>query len=261
MRKSIHIRPDPTTAKASKPVHSASQPGDIVLIEQKSDPRVDSRLIAQQLGKKHRSIYRLIADHQEDYEVFGILRFEIAEIDGRGQPERFALLNEDQSYLLLTYTRNTDQTRRLKVALVKAFGQARRTAADRLSHQAEPGWRDARIDTKRGHHMIGFAVRTTRLLAGKEIRPFHYSNEARLIAFAMLGTTQDHLCRDCMGRDELRVLAKVERFNAEMIALGESYAVRKGKARLYALQLLADLQRRGCVLLHANPAAMLEGLV
>ncbi len=261
MRKSVRILPDPTTAKPSRPVPSAIHVDGIELVQQKAEPRVDSRLIAQLLGKKHRSIYRLIADHQEDYESFGILRFEIAEIDGRGQPERFALLNEDQSYLLLTHTRNTEQTRRLKVALVKAFSQARKAAADRLSHQAEPGWRDARIDTKRGHHLIGFAVKTTRLLAGKEIKSFHYSNEARLVANAMLGTTQDHLCRDCMGREELRVLAKVEQLNAELIAMGESYAVRKGKVRLYALQLLADLQRRGCVLLHANPTAMLEGLV
>ena len=42
---------------------------------------------------------------------------------------KFALLNEDQAYLLLTYSRNTARVRELKVRLVKAFRDAR-IAAD-----------------------------------------------------------------------------------------------------------------------------------
>lgn len=223
----------------------------IVLVHQKAEPRVDSRLIAKQLAKQHRSVYRLIADHQEDHETFGILRFEIAEIDGRGQPERFALLNEDQCYLLLTHTRNTEQTRRLKVALVKAFGDARRATVESLSRQTEPGWQLARTDSKVGHHLIGFALKTSRQIAGKETAVFHYQNEAKLIRFALTGT-QDPLCRDCLSRDELKILARVEHANAEMIAVGEGYQLRKAKCRVLALQLLSDLERRGRSLIERN---------
>ena len=44
---------------------------------------------------------------------------------------KFALLNEDQAYLLLTYSRNTARVRELKVRLVKAFRDARLTADTR----------------------------------------------------------------------------------------------------------------------------------
>jgi phage regulator Rha-like protein len=67
--------------------------------------------------------------YPDDFKSFGILRFEIGEIAGRGQPEQFALLNEDQCYLLLTYTRNTPKVRALKISLVKAFRQARDCAS------------------------------------------------------------------------------------------------------------------------------------
>ena len=44
------------------------------------------------------------------------------------------MLNEDQSYLLLTYSLDTAHTRQLKIKLVKAFGEARRAVGQ---HGAE----------------------------------------------------------------------------------------------------------------------------
>ena len=46
-----------------------------------------------------------------------------------GRPVSFALLNEDQCCLLLTYSRNTPPARALKVGLVKAFREARERAS------------------------------------------------------------------------------------------------------------------------------------
>ena len=74
------------------------------------------------------SIQKLLTSYTADFQAHGILRFEIGEISGRGQPEKFARLNEDQSYLLLTYMRNTPRIRAMKGALVKAFSEARRAA-------------------------------------------------------------------------------------------------------------------------------------
>ena len=96
----------------------------------KVEPRIDSRLLAKSLGTKHQSTFELLKGHRTDFEELGKVRFETGASPGSktGQTERFALLNEDQSYLLLTYSRNTDRTRQLKVKLVKAFGEARRAA-------------------------------------------------------------------------------------------------------------------------------------
>ncbi|THG83904.1 hypothetical protein E5198_06300 [Pseudomonas sp. A-1] len=102
---------------------------NITLTTYKGEPRVDSRLIAEQLGNQHENTYDLVKRYAEDFRQFGILRFETGEITGRGQPEQYALLNEDQCYLLLTYSRNTPRARALKINLVKAFREARDRAS------------------------------------------------------------------------------------------------------------------------------------
>lgn len=99
----------------------------LVVVDQ--EPRVDSRLIAEQLGVEHESFRKLVYQYQPDFEEFGILRFEIGEIKGRGQPQKYVLLNEDQSYLGLTYTQNTPQARDLKKRLVHSFAEHRRMLA------------------------------------------------------------------------------------------------------------------------------------
>lgn len=111
----------------------ALAPQAFALTAVNAEPRADSRLLARQMGKKHPSLFELVKDYRADFEELGKVRFETGASPGSktGQTERFALLNEDQSYLLLTYTRNTQRTRQLKVRLVKAFGEARRAAGQR----------------------------------------------------------------------------------------------------------------------------------
>ena len=117
-------------------VTTITTPPAFTLTTLKAEPRVDSRLLAKQMHKQHRSLFKLVKDYRADFERLGKVRFETGASPGSktGQTERFALLNEDQSYLLLTYTRNTARTRELKVKLVKAFGEARRAAGQ---HQTE----------------------------------------------------------------------------------------------------------------------------
>lgn len=101
---------------------------DLALTTTTTEARVSTQQLAKHLGNKHRSLFELIQDHREDFEQLGLLRFQTGVIDGRGQPEKFAMLNEDQATLALAYSKNTERVRELKVKLVKAFGLARRAA-------------------------------------------------------------------------------------------------------------------------------------
>jgi len=103
------------------------------LVATKNEPRIDTRILADNLGSRHRSVINLIKTHKSDFETFGKVRFQIASSTASktGQAVRFALLNEDQCYLLLTYSRNNERTRVLKVKLVTAFATARREAQQR----------------------------------------------------------------------------------------------------------------------------------
>lgn len=91
----------------------------------KKEPQIDSRTIAASLGVKHKNTFALIQDFKTDFEQLGKVRFKTEALPS-GQSGKFAMLNEDQCYLLLTYSRNSKHVRALKIKLVKAFSEARR---------------------------------------------------------------------------------------------------------------------------------------
>jgi phage regulator Rha-like protein len=107
----------------------------LVLTATKTEARIDTRVLAQHLGSQHESIFKLVTQHQTDFKELGKVRFQIGASPGSrtGQTMKFALLNEDQAYLLLTYSRNTARVRALKIQLVKAFREARLYADTRKS--------------------------------------------------------------------------------------------------------------------------------
>lgn len=123
----------PRNAELSARKNSANPtttvPAAIILTGQDM-PRVDSRLLAQHMGVKHKNSVELVEKHKADFLELGVVPFQTEKPTGPsgGRPERFALLNEEQAHLLLTYSRNTATVRALKVKLVKAFSAARKAA-------------------------------------------------------------------------------------------------------------------------------------
>lgn len=115
----------------------------IHIITTKDEARVDTRDMAAMLTHKHQSLFELVKTYAADFEQFGKVRFQTGASPGSrtGQTVKFALLTEDQSYLLLTYTRNTAKTREVKVALVKAFRDAR-AAAETRQRDYLPGYHE-----------------------------------------------------------------------------------------------------------------------
>ncbi|EIP96837.1 putative phage-encoded protein [Opitutaceae bacterium TAV1] len=82
-----------------------------------------SLAIAEGTRNEHASVILLVRKYQSDLQEFGGVRFEIAPFETAGgtQNREVALLNEQQSTLLLTYMRNSDVVRSFKKALVKMF--------------------------------------------------------------------------------------------------------------------------------------------
>ncbi len=92
---------------------------------------VDSRLVAQELGVNHGDWLRnVVIKYRKELEAdFGVFRFENGKpVKGSrgGRPEQFAYLTEEQATVLMTYSRNTEQVRRCKSQLVKAFTEAKK---------------------------------------------------------------------------------------------------------------------------------------
>lgn len=100
----------------------------ITLIEKKHEARVESQILAVYLDIQHKNLLAMVDENKLYFEVFGRVAFETRTLDTMGgkQKQRIALLNEDQAYLLLTYTRNSERTKSLKVELVAAFSRFRK---------------------------------------------------------------------------------------------------------------------------------------
>ena len=123
--------------------HQGNNIGSSVLrvIEHNGATVVDSRLIAQQLGIKHKNFLETIYKHQILIEQrFGTLAFQTREFQtsqGNVATEKYALLTEPQATTLMTFSRNTAQVVECKLALVEAFEKAKQVIKKIVPAQSE----------------------------------------------------------------------------------------------------------------------------
>jgi len=117
---------------------------NLTLTTTTAEPRIDTRWMALQLDNRHKAVMTLIERYADSFKAHGQLAFKKTvgkRKQGGGNAERYALLNEDQAYFLLSLSRNTDTVVALKSKLVTAFGQARR-AADLRKTEYLPGYHE-----------------------------------------------------------------------------------------------------------------------
>ena len=131
------------TTTATRSICTIDSTGDdLVLTTTTTEARIDTRLLAGQLGNKHRHVIALLDKYHDLFKKHGHVTFKNADGDrrqGGGKAERYALLNEDQAYLLLSLSRNTETVVALKSKLITAFGNARR-AADMRQREYLPSY-------------------------------------------------------------------------------------------------------------------------
>jgi len=99
---------------------------------------------------------------------------------------------------------------------------------DRLLRGEGKDWKLARHEAASSFKVMADAILYTRTEAGKASAPYHFSNEARLVNWALSGAFKG-LDRDSLERHELDLLAKLEVRNTVLIATGMKYEDRKRK--------------------------------
>ncbi len=115
-----------------------------------NQPFVSSLHIAEAIGYPHRNIITMIRKHLEDLQKFDLVAFEMQpRLQGQhgGGSAEYALLNERQATLLLTYMRNKPIVKRFKIALVKQFYELQQQRIDVTVLQqellkAKPRWKE-----------------------------------------------------------------------------------------------------------------------
>lgn len=125
-------------------VSEAANAGNaIALTTTTTEARIDSRLLAKQLGNKHRHVMALLDKYLSRLKTFGHVSFKNADGErkqGGGKTERYALLNENQAYFVLSLSRNSENVVALKANLIQVFSNYR-CAADMRRTEYLPAFR------------------------------------------------------------------------------------------------------------------------
>lgn len=87
---------------------------------------VTSESVAQGAGIQHKNVLEMVAKRTAELEQLGTVAFQTRALPGGGNPARTALLNEQQSSLIMMFLKNTPQVIAFKLALVKAFFEMNR---------------------------------------------------------------------------------------------------------------------------------------
>lgn len=150
-----------------------------ILIQHRTEPRIDSRLFAKRIGIKHKNLFELIKKHIQQLREFGSLpSFEtesVKEVGARGvKYHRYYLLNENQFDFMcrIVRGRNHEQMTQFKLDVTKAFSKKR--AAEPIRREYLPHYHESR-DALRDlgaekYHYINLARtenRLTGLLTGE----------------------------------------------------------------------------------------------
>jgi len=207
----------------------------VYLAPNTKEPFTTSDVIAEFTGVQHHTITRLLQKHEADFQEFGILRFEIEEIKGRGQPAKHYHLNEQQATLLMTYLRNTPVVREFKKELVRQFYAMREELRAIKAVKAE-----RRV------------IRTEMTDAIKALpespnKKFKYAQYTNLAYSAALGKTAKQIrqerradkkavASDYMTADEIAAVTAMENRVAVLLEVGMDY--QQVKASLNRVQLV-----------------------
>lgn len=93
---------------------------------------VDSRLIAQELGIKHKNLLDNIEKYCTELQQFGTVTFETetCKHSTGASVQKFVYLNENQATFVMTLSRNTKKVVALKANLVASFSKAKQVISE-----------------------------------------------------------------------------------------------------------------------------------
>lgn len=101
-------------------------------------------------------------------------------------------------------------------------------------------WKKLRAEATSSYKVMNAVMQVQRQVLGKATAPHHYSNEARLINWALSGEFKS-VDRDSLTAEELELMAKLEVTNTVMLSSGLPYALRKEALEITALQFRVKL--------------------
>ena len=187
---------------------------DISIIYSANELRTDSRDLASLLDHRHRTIFESITKYNSELLELGILPFETERLKTEQLGDRehkFAMLNEDQCYFVLTLMRNNAHVVKAKLQLVKAFRDARTQLANRDIARVD-GKQVRNLETKAIADLVEYAK-----AKGSKSADLYYANITKMTN-AMIGIKAGE--RDNLNARTLGDIAVMEKIVANAVSDG-----------------------------------------
>lgn len=193
-----------------------------LVFERHGNAFTNSCVIADKAGVQHESVVRLINDNMNDLSEFGAIEFSDLKSGKRGRPTRVYYLNERHSTLILTYMDNTEQIKKFKKGLVKAFFEMASFIQSLQQAKLEfPAFTNAIME------------------AHEEPKHYHFSNEINMINRIVLGMDASKFkeangidkkvssIRPYLSVDQMLRIEELQRVDIGLIVSGMEYEARK----------------------------------
>ncbi|CAA2930990.1 Rha family transcriptional regulator [Arsenophonus endosymbiont of Bemisia tabaci] len=119
----------------------AQNPEVDILIQHKTEPRIDSRLFAKRLSIKHKHLYELIRKHSKNLREFGILPFQTERLNTAqlgAREHKYVLLNENQFDFMCRIVRGRDYEKMTQFKLDVTKALTKKRAAEYIRREYLP---------------------------------------------------------------------------------------------------------------------------
>ena len=198
---------------------------DLVIANSKKQAVTTSRILADKFNKRHGNVLAKIEQLKiEDKETFNALKIKsVKYIDEKGELRPEFILDRD-AYAFFAMGFTGKQANKFKIDFIRAFNDMERWIKDRLQSSIE-------------YKVMQAILKDSRKLIGKETKSHHYSNEAKLVNWALRGEFKG-VDRETLTLDEINLLNELQTRNAVLIGAGMTREQRKE-----SLHLMVELGR------------------
>ena len=201
----------------------------------KRDLWTTSLLVAEKFSKRHANVIQGI-EKLECPKEFAQLNFQLGSyLDDQGQSRPMYEISFD-GFVLLVMGFTGKKAMGVKLEYIAAFNWMRNELYRVKKLKEDPSWKLQRHKSSATFRVMNDILKVVRLEIGKATQSHHYSNEARLINWALTGEFKA-IDRDSLTIGELDVLAKLEERNIVLIGRGLDYQKRKNNLEQYAIDL------------------------
>jgi len=198
---------------------------DLVIINSKKEAVTTSRILSDKFNKQHKNVLAKIEQlKNEDKDTYTGLNIKLSHyIDDSGKRNKEFILNRD-AYAFFAMGFTGKQANKFKIDFIHAFNNMERWIKDRNQASTE-------------YKVMSDILKHSRQVIGKETKPHHYTNEAKLVNWALCGEFKG-LDRESLSLDEITQLNELQARNAVLIGAGMFREQRK-----QSLHLMVELRR------------------